>query len=100
MISYDINDSISRISLGTAAKGSRAVFAMPVAHVEDVAERLDVIPAKFRVIITRRPKYTFKGWDGVIQTLAPCHTPHVRELESCRHLSFKKINRSGADASE
>jgi transposase len=40
---------------------------------EDVAERLDVIPAKFRVIITRRPKYAFKGWDGVIQALAPNH---------------------------
>ena len=24
---------------------------------EDVAERLDVIPAQFRVIVTRRPKY-------------------------------------------
>lgn len=40
---------------------------------EDVAERLDVIPAKFPVIITRRPKYAFKGWDGVIQALAPSH---------------------------
>jgi transposase len=40
---------------------------------EDVAERLDVIPAKFRVIITRRPKYAFKGWDCVIQALAPNH---------------------------
>ena len=40
---------------------------------EDVAERLDVIPAKFRVIITRRPKYAFKGWDGIIQALAPNH---------------------------
>lgn len=38
------------------------------------AERLDVIPAKFRVIISRRPKYAFKGWDGVIQALAPPHT--------------------------
>jgi transposase len=37
------------------------------------SERLDVIPAKFRVIITRRPKYAFKGWDGVIQALAPSH---------------------------
>jgi len=40
---------------------------------EDVSERLDVIPAKFRVIVTRRPKYAFKGWDGVIQALAPAH---------------------------
>jgi transposase len=40
---------------------------------EDVSERLDVIPAKFRVIVTRRPKYAFKGWEGVIQALAPAH---------------------------
>ena len=40
---------------------------------EDVSERLDVIPAKFRVIVTRRPKYAFKEADGVIQALAPAH---------------------------
>jgi transposase len=40
---------------------------------EDISERLDVIPAKFRVIVTRRPKYAFKGWDGVIQAVAPAH---------------------------
>ncbi len=34
---------------------------------EDVSERLDVVPAKFRVIVTRRPKYAFKNEDGVIQ---------------------------------
>ena len=33
---------------------------------EDVSERLDVIPARFRVIVTRRPKYAFKECDGVI----------------------------------
>ncbi len=40
---------------------------------EDVSERLDVIPARFRVIITRRPKYAFKDSDGIIQALAPNH---------------------------
>jgi transposase len=40
---------------------------------EDVSERLDVVPAKFRVIVTRRPKYAFKDADGVIQALAPTH---------------------------
>ena len=40
---------------------------------EDVSERLDVIPARFRVIVTRRPKYAFKEADGVIQALAPAH---------------------------
>jgi transposase len=40
---------------------------------EDVSERLDVTPAKFRVIVTRRPKYAFKNEDGVIQAPAPAH---------------------------
>lgn len=40
---------------------------------EDRSERLDVLPPKFRVIVTRRPKYAFRGHDGVIQALAPAH---------------------------
>lgn len=40
---------------------------------EDVSERLDVTPAKFRVIVTRRPKYAFRNDDGVIQAPAPAH---------------------------
>lgn len=28
---------------------------------EDISERLDVVAAKFRVIVTRRPKYAFKN---------------------------------------
>lgn len=40
---------------------------------EDVSQRLDVLPAKFRVIVTRRPKYAFKNADGVIQAPAPAH---------------------------
>ncbi len=40
---------------------------------EDVSERLDVIPAKFRIIVTRRPKYAWRGEDGVIQAPAPAH---------------------------
>ncbi|MGO9392297.1 IS66 family transposase [Rhodoblastus sp.] len=38
---------------------------------EDVCERLDVELPRFRVIVTRRPKYAFKDADGVIQALAP-----------------------------
>lgn len=36
---------------------------------EDRSERPDVVPTKFRVIVTRRPKYAFRGRDGVIQAL-------------------------------
>ncbi|NEV02829.1 IS66 family transposase [Bradyrhizobium uaiense] len=40
---------------------------------EDVSRRLDVIRAKFRLIVTRRPKYAYRGGDGVIQAPAPPH---------------------------
>jgi transposase len=43
---------------------------------EDVSERLDVTRAKFRVIVTRRPKYAYRNRDGVIQAPAP---PHIIE---------------------
>ena len=39
---------------------------------EDVAERLDKVPAKLRVIVTRRPKYACRRCtDGVVQAPAP-----------------------------
>ena len=39
---------------------------------EDVSERLDRIPAKLKVIVTRRPKYACRGCtDGVVQAPAP-----------------------------
>ncbi|MFM9860274.1 IS66 family transposase [Pseudoxanthobacter sp. M-2] len=39
---------------------------------EDVAERLDVVPAQFRVIVTRRPKYACRTCEEVVvQAPAP-----------------------------
>ena len=39
---------------------------------EDVSERLDIIPAQFRVIVTRRPKYACRSCeDGIVQAPAP-----------------------------
>jgi transposase len=39
---------------------------------EDVSERLDVIPAQFRVMVTRRPKYACRACEeGVVQAPAP-----------------------------
>ena len=39
---------------------------------EDVAERLDMIPAEFRVIVTRRPKYGCRACESaVVQAPAP-----------------------------
>ena len=39
---------------------------------EDVSERLDIIPARFQVIVTRRPKYACRSCtDGVVQAPAP-----------------------------
>jgi transposase len=39
---------------------------------EDRSERLDVVPAQFRVIVTRRPKYACRACEGaVVQASAP-----------------------------
>jgi transposase len=39
---------------------------------EDVSERLDKVPARLRVIVTRRPKYACRSCtDGVVQAPAP-----------------------------
>ncbi|MEO1464551.1 MAG: IS66 family transposase [Pseudomonadota bacterium] len=39
---------------------------------EDVSERLDVIPAQFRVIVTRRPRYACRACEGgIVQAPAP-----------------------------
>ena len=39
---------------------------------EDAAERLDVIPAQYRVIVTHRPKYACRACEGVVaQAPAP-----------------------------
>ncbi len=39
---------------------------------EDVSERLDVVPAQFRVLVVRRPKYACRSCtDGVSQAPAP-----------------------------
>jgi len=41
---------------------------------EDVCERLDIIPAQFRVIVTRRPKYACRSCEGgIAQVPAPAH---------------------------
>ncbi len=41
---------------------------------EDVSERLDIVPAQFRVIVTRRPKYACRSCeDGIVQAPAPAH---------------------------
>ncbi|MEA3388215.1 MAG: IS66 family transposase [Pseudomonadota bacterium] len=42
---------------------------------EDVSERLDVVPVRFRVLVTRRPRYGCRGCDqaGVIRAPAAGH---------------------------
>ena len=39
---------------------------------EDVSERLDIVPAQFRVLVTRRPKYACRACEGaIVQAPAP-----------------------------
>ena len=44
---------------------------------EDIAERLDIVPAKFRVLVVRRPKYACRSCGG---TVVQAHAP-VRLIE-------------------
>ena len=39
---------------------------------EDLSERLDIVPAQFRVLVTRRPKYACRACEGAVaQAAAP-----------------------------
>jgi transposase len=39
---------------------------------EDVSERLDILPARFRVLVTHRPKYACRSYEeGMVQAPAP-----------------------------
>ena len=38
---------------------------------EDVSERLDIVPAQFRVLVVRRPKYACRTCENVVQAPAP-----------------------------
>ena len=37
---------------------------------EDVSERLDIVPAQFRVLVTRRPKYACRACEGAVECRA------------------------------
>ena len=55
-------------------KGCPCCSGLRVKIGEDVSERLDMIPARFKVIVTRRPKYACRECDGeVAQAPAPEH---------------------------
>lgn len=47
---------------------------------EDVSERLDIIPAQFRVIVIHRPKYASRSCEGWI-THAPKPAHQVIDLD-------------------
>ncbi len=38
---------------------------------EDVSERLDIVPAQFRVLVVRRPKYACRACENMVQAPAP-----------------------------
>jgi transposase/regulator of replication initiation timing len=40
---------------------------------EDRSERLDIVPAQFKVIVTVRPKYACRTCEAISQALAPAH---------------------------
>jgi len=61
---------------------------------EDVSERLDIIPAQFRVIVTRRPKYACRSCEeGIVQAPAPAHLIPARHANrsSCGACAGVKV---------
>jgi transposase len=40
---------------------------------EETSERLDVLPAQYRVIVTHRPKFACRACEKVVQENAPEH---------------------------
>jgi transposase len=65
---------LPRIHVTIAPEGTNCPCCRFPMHVigEDVAERLDMIPAQFRVIVTHRPKYGCRACEeAVVQAPAP-----------------------------
>jgi transposase len=72
---------------------------------EDVSEKLDVVPAQFRVLVVRRPKYACRGCeDVVVQSPAPARLIEgglpteatVANVLVCKYRSFAALS-PGAD---
>jgi len=64
------------IETAIAQEPERACGCGTERHVigEDVSERLDIVPAQFRVIVTRRPKYACRSCEeGITQASASAH---------------------------
>lgn len=78
---------------------------------EDVSERLDIIPAQFRVLVARRPKYACRSCtDGVAQAPAPARlipggmpaeatVAHVLVSKQAGHLRFRQAQICSRQAS-
>src|SRR6202161_357228 len=62
---------------------------------EDVSERLDVMPAKFRVIVTRRPKYASRSGDCVARHLAG----YTGILQVDGYSAYTRLAKTGTGAS-
>lgn len=75
----DLPDHLPRVDIVIEPETKTCPCCGGALHVigEDRSERLDVIPAQHRVLVTRRPKYGCRSCrEGVVQALAP---PHIIE---------------------
>src|SRR5271154_4143367 len=52
------------VVLDLADKSCPCCNALRVKIGEDISERLDMIPARFKGSVTHRPKYAWRGWAG------------------------------------
>jgi transposase len=67
---------LPRIHVTVAPEDTHCPCCSGTMHVigEETSERLDVIPAQYRVIVTHRPKYACRACEGtVVEAPAPAH---------------------------
>ncbi|WP_408856436.1 IS66 family transposase zinc-finger binding domain-containing protein [Acidiphilium sp.] len=71
------------MDLASGATACPCCQAAMVVIGEDRSARLDVIPAQFRVVVTRRPKLACRACSGVVmQPLAPAPSPKCLGIPS------------------
>lgn len=72
------------VVLDLADKSCACCGGLKVFISEDVSERLDVVPAQFKVIVTRPPKYACRACQGEVAQAPAAPAPEHLIEKACR----------------
>ena len=81
------------VVLDVADKSCACCGALKVCIGEDTSQRLDVVPAQLKVIVTRRPKYGLAGVrdsDGTLPTANSVHHSHLGAGSDMKRVTLGK----------